>query len=65
MFFVKMFQIPQMFLPETFQIPQMFYILSGCGKYRLQNVSFLGSSLLFINELVMMIKFSKIKLKVY
>ncbi len=26
MFFVKMFQIPQMFLPETFQIPQMFYI---------------------------------------
>ena len=27
MFFVKMFQIPQMFLPETFQIPQMFYIL--------------------------------------
>ncbi len=29
MFFVKMFQIPQMFLPETFQIPQMFYILIG------------------------------------
>ena len=59
MFFVKMFQIPQMFLPETFQIPQMFYILIGM-KY-----TFLGSSLLFINELVMMIKFSKIKLKVY
>ena len=29
MFFVEMFQIPQMFLPETFQIPQMFYILIG------------------------------------
>ena len=52
MFFVKMFQIPQMFLPETFQIPQMFYI-------------FLAALFYSFNELVMIIKFSKIKLKVY
>ena len=33
MFFVKMFQIPQMFLPETFQIPQMFYIFLAALFY--------------------------------
>ena len=32
MFFVKMFQIPQMFLHEMFQIPQMFYVSIGMRK---------------------------------
>lgn len=43
MFFVKMFQIPQMFLPETFQIPQMFYINRDAGSTDSKTCPFLAA----------------------